>query len=325
MKALVCHEYGPLRNLKLEEIASPPLQAGSVRIALRVASVNPPDVLMPQGKYQVKPAVPFVPGVEGMGRVSEIGEGVLGLQVGDRVMTYAGWGCFADEVVVPAHRVHPVPERMDDTVAAGFILVYSTAYHAIVDCGRVAPGEEVVVLGASGGIGLCAIQIAKALGARVIAVASSTEKLAKCRDHGADELINGREEDLTAAIRSATGGRGADVILDVIGGDVTEAALRAIAPYGRHLIAGYATGVIPMIKGNLVLLKQAQVIGVSYRLLLERTPERAMANLAALCRLYEAGKLSPEVTGDYVFDNVVDAIELVGAGRAIGKVCVRIR
>jgi len=324
MKALVCQEHGPLSHLRMTDYPSPAIKPGHVRIAVRIASVNPPDVLMPQGKYQVKPETPFVPGVEGMGYITEVGEGVRGFEVGDRVMTYAGWGCFAEEVVAPVERVQRVPDGMEDKVASGFILVYSTAYHAIVDCGALKAGQDLVVLGAAGGIGLCAIQIAKALGARVIAVASSAEKLKKCRANGADVLINSSNEDLTASIRSATEGRGADVTLDVVGAELTEAALRAIKPYGRHLIAGYASGVIPMIKGNLVLLKQALVIGVSYRLLLERTPERAKANLDALCKMWSNGYLRPEVTASYDFEKVVEAIEFVGNGKAVGKIYVNI-
>jgi len=322
MKALVCRDYAPLDSLRIEDIPPPALGAGQVRVGIRVASINPPDVLMPQGKYQVKPSVPFVPGVEGMGTVLELGDGVSDLAVGDRVMTYAGQGCFAEEVVVPRVRVERVPAGMDDLQASGFVLVYSTAYHGLTDCGRLQDGETLVVLGASGGIGLCAIQIAKGLGATVIAVASTPEKLAKCRANGADHLIDSSRENLTERIRHFTGGRGTDVTLDVVGGDVTEPALRAIAPYGRHLIAGYASGVIPQIKGNLVLLKQAQVIGVSYRLYLERTPEKAAANVRRLCEMYEAGHLRSEVTMTFPFERVVDAIREVGERRAIGKVAV---
>jgi NADPH:quinone reductase len=323
MKALVCDEHGPLEQLRVRDIPAPAVRPGCVRIRMAIASVNPPDVLMPQGKYQVKPDAPFVPGVEGMGRVLEVGDGIDDLQPGDRVMAYPGWGCFAEEAVAPRERVHRVPEGMPDEVAAGFTLVYSTAYHAVADCGQLQAGQDLVVLGASGGIGLCAIQIGKALGARVIAVASTPEKQQRCRESGADVVIDSVREDLTAAIRQHTGG-GADVILDVVGGDVTEAALRAIKPYGRLLIAGYATGVIPMIKGNLVLLKQAQVIGVSYRLLLERTPERARANLEQLCRLWSEGRLQPVVTQGFDLDQALEALRLVGAGKAIGKVYVRI-
>jgi NADPH2:quinone reductase len=322
MKALVCKAYAPLEALSFDEIDAPPLQSGCVRIDMKVASVNPPDALMPQGRYQVKPLVPFVPGVEGMGLVSEIADNVEGFRIGERVMTYAGHGCYARQLVVDAIRVKRVPEDMSDEIASGFILVYSTAYHGLVDCGRLREGETLVVLGAAGGIGLCAIQIAKSIGARVIAVASTDEKLRRCKENGADACINITTQPLTETIREMTGGKGADVIWDVVGADVTERALRAIAPYGRLLIAGYASGTIPVIKGNLVLLKQAQVIGVSYRLFLERTPEAAARNLDALCRMWERGDLKPLVSEHFDFDHVVDAIRLVGAGKVIGKVAV---
>ena len=324
MKALICNAYSGLENLVFDEVEPPALAPDAVRIAIKAASINPPDVLMPQGKYQVKPPLPFVPGVEGMGTVLEVGAQVADLAPGERVMTYAGVGCFAEQAVVPRVRVERVPQGMDDTAAAGFVLVYSTAYHGLADCGRLAAGETLVVLGASGGIGLCAIQIAKAIGATVVAAASTPEKLAKCAANGADHLIDVSSENVTEAIRRITGGRGADVILDVVGGGMTEDALRAIAPYGRYLIAGYASGVIPLIKGNLVLLKQAQVIGVSYRLFLERTPERAAANLRRLCEFFEAGKLHPEVTAVFPFERTVDALREVGERRAIGKVAVQI-
>lgn len=322
MRALVCDQYGPLEALEIRAFEAPPLQPGTVRIRVMAASVNPPDVLMPQGKYQVKPPLPFVPGVEGMGRVIEVADDVVGFAIGDRVMSYAGWGCFAEEVVVPAIRVQKVPSGMSDREASGFVLVYSTAYHGMVDCGQLKAGEVVVVLGASGGIGLCAIQVAKALGARVIAVASTEEKLARCRAHGADEGINSSDQDVTARIRQLTADQGAEVVLDVVGGDLTEKALRAVRPYGRLLIAGYASGVIPLIKGNLVLLKQAQVIGVSYRLFLERTPHLAAANLQQLCELWCAGKLHPEVSAEFPFERVLEAIGKVANREAIGKIAV---
>lgn len=322
MKALVCKEFAALDNMSITDFEEPDLKAGCVLVDMKTVSVNPPDALMPQGKYQVKPPLPFVPGVEGMGVVSAVAADVDGFAVGDRVMTYAGLGCYAERLVVDAIRVKRVPENMSDEIASGFILVYSTAYHGIVDCGSLRAGETIVVLGAAGGIGLCAIQIAKSIGARVIAVASTQEKLDRCIENGADACINIRTEPLTESIRMLTGRKGADVIWDVVGGEVTESALRAIAPYGRLLIAGYASGVIPQIKGNLVLLKQAQVIGVSYRLLLERNPGHASRNLDALCEIWERGELKPSITQRFDFENIVDAMKLVASGEVIGKVAV---
>lgn len=322
MHALVCREYGPIDRLVHEDIPEPEVGPGCVLIRVRAASVNPPDVLMPQGKYQVKPPTPFVPGVEAMGTVIDTGPGVTGFAPGDRVMTYAGQGCFAEQVAVPANRVRHVPEGMDDLAAAGFVLVYSTAYHGLVDCGQLAAGETIVILGASGGIGLCAIQIAKAIGATVVAAASTPLKQRTCLNNGADHVIDSDPGTLGTRIKELTGGRGADVILDVVGGDATESALRAIAPYGRFLIAGYASGVIPLIKGNLVLLKQARVIGVSYRLHLERNPRLAMASLDRLCELWGEGRLRTEVTQQFSFARIVDALQQIADRRVIGKAVV---
>lgn len=323
MKAVVCTAFGPIEKLELREVPVPALQAGCVRIGMTVVTVNPPDLLMPQGKYQVKPMPPFIAGVEGAGVVLEAGEGVSGFAKGDRVMTYAGQGCFAEQAVVPAFRVFPIPRGMDDDAAAGFILVYGTAHHAVVDCGELAKGQTLAVLGAAGGIGLAAIQIGKALGAKVIAVASTPEKLERCRANGADELVL-NSEPIRDRIRALTGGRGADVILDVVGGDVTNVALRAIAPYGHYVIAGYASGVIPMIQGNLVVLKQAKVVGASFRLLLEQTPELGIASVRKLGALYEQGWLHPEVTARYPFANFLEAMRHVADRKVIGKVAIRL-
>lgn len=323
MKAVVCAEFGPFERLALRDVPAPDLRTGCVRVGMKVVTVNPPDLLMPQGKYQVKPLPPFIPGVEGAGVVLEVGEGVTGFAPGDRVMTYAGEGCFAEQAMVPAFRVFRTPKGMDDDAAAGFILVYGTAHHAVVDCGELAKGQTLAVLGAAGGIGLAAIQIGKAVGATVIAIASTKEKLAKCREHGADHLIL-NEEKIRDRIRELSGGRGADVILDVVGGDVTNVALRAIAPYGRYVIAGYASGVIPLIQGNLVVLKQAKVVGASFRLLLEQTPELGIASVRKLCELYETGRLKPEVSARYAFADFLAAMRLVADRKVIGKVAIRL-
>lgn len=325
MKAVLCTEYTTVDRLSIGECKAPELFPDGVRVAMRVAAINPPDVLMAQGKYQVKPDLPFVPGLEGMGTVMEVGANVKDLKPGDRVMSYVGQGCFAEQAVIARNRLELVPAGMNDNQASGFVLVYSTAYHGLVDCGHLAADDVLVVLGASGGIGLCAIQIGKALGATVIAVASTEEKLAKCKSNGADHLINAATENISDRIKEITGKKGANVILDVVGGEVTEAALRGIAPYGRLLITGYASGIIPNIKGNLVLLKQASVIGVSYRLHLERFPEKAAANLRALCALYADGKLHPEVGAEYPMAQIVDALKEVGERRAIGKVAVKLQ
>jgi len=323
MKAVVCTEFGEIEKLALQDVPEPALKPGCVRIGMRVVTVNPPDLLMPQGKYQVKPLPPFIPGVEGAGVVLEVGEDVATLAKGDRVMTYAGQGCFAEQTVVPAFRVFRTPKGMDDDAAAGFVLVYGTAHHALVDCGELRNGQTLVVLGAAGGIGLAAIQIGKALGAKVIAVASTPEKLTKCRENGADHFVLNNEP-IRDRIKEMTGGRGADVILDVVGGDVTNVALRAIAPYGRYVIAGYASGVIPMIQGNLVVLKQARVVGASFRLLLEQTPEAGIGTVRQLCELFDKGLLRPEVSARYPFERFLEAMRLVADRKVVGKVAIRL-
>jgi len=291
---------------------------------MAVASVNPPDVLMPQGMYQVKPPVPFVPGIEGMGIVLETASDVDHVSPGDRVMMYAGQGCFAEENVVPVHSVCRVPQGMSDEAASGFVLAYSTVYHALFDCGQLAKGDTVVLLGAAGGLGLCAIQVAKAAGARVIAVASTAEKRDKCLQNGADEVLEPDPTRLRDDIRALTNDQGADVILDIVGGDITDVALRAIKPYGRFVIAGYASGRVPAIKANLILLKQARVVGASYRLLQQNQPEEAQANLARLCAMWERGLLRPEVTRVYPFEDFYEALCVVRDRKVIGKAALRI-
>src|SRR5258706_1621953 len=318
MKAVVCSEYGPLENLRVQSVAEPEMREGCVRIGVKVAAINPPDVTMPQGKYHVKPPTPFILGIEAAGVVLEVASDVDSLRVGDRVMTYAGDSCFAEQIVVPASRVFKVPDAMSDETAAGFSVVYGTAHHALAEAGALQAGETLVVLGASGGIGLCSIQIGKALGARVIAVASTAEKLAKCKEHGADDLIQG-DESLRDRIKDLTGGRGAEVIMDIVGGDATDSAIRAIAPYGRYLIAGYASGIVPNIKANLIFLKQARVIGASFRILLERNPQAAGANIQHLCDLWQRGLLRPEVSARHPLGQGVEALKLVGERKVIGK------
>jgi NADPH2:quinone reductase len=325
MKAVVCREYGAIEQLKLEDAAPPPCPPDCVRIDVAMASVNPPDVLMAQGRYQVKPPLPFVLGVEGAGTVSEIGTAVTGLRVGDRVMTYAGQGCFAEQAVIDAGLAIPIPDGMEYGVAAGFVLAYSTVYHGLVDCGQLARGEVLVVLGAAGGLGLAAVDLGKALGATVIAVASTPEKRALCLAGGADHAIKGDPADLRDEVKRLTAGRGADVVFDIVGGPVTESALRSIAPYGRLLIAGYASGEIPMIKANLVLLKQARVIGVSYRLLAQSDPAAARRNMRSLLDLWRQGLLRPPLATAFPASRFVEALRLVADRKVLGKTAISFR
>lgn len=322
MKAAMCRAFGA--PVKIEEVEPPRMRPGAVRVRVAVAAANPPDVLMPQGKYQVKPALPFAIGVEGAGIVAEVAPDVPDLRVGDRVMTYAGEGCIAEEVVAPAHLVHRIPDAMSFEAAAGFTLVYGTAYHALVDRGRVVAGETVAVLGAAGGIGLCAIQIAKAVGARVLAVASTPEKRAVCRENGADHVIAADAADLNNHLREFGDGIGVHVVHDTVGGPMTLASLRGLRPYGRHLIVGYSSGEIPQIPGNYVLLKQVSVTGVSFRMCSQENPVLARAGIRALLEMWTAGKLRPHVSAVHPLDRFDEALNALSSRAAIGKHVVRV-
>lgn len=324
MKAVVCNAFGPVSDLKIQETGAPIIRPGTVRIRVAAAAVNPPDNLMPQGKYQVKPEFPFVLGLECAGIITETGSGVADLGVGDRVMTYAGHGCFADEVVVPAELVYKMPAGMPFEMAAGFAVAYGTAYHGLVERGQLKKGETVAILGAAGGIGLCAIQIAKAVGAHVIAVASTPEKRELCRANGADHALSSDPAGLKTGLLELSGGKGVHVVHDTVGGPLSMAALRGIRPYGRHLIVGYASGEIQQIPANYVLLKQVSVVGVSFRQCAQDNSALAQAGMRALGGLWEAGLLAPCVSRTYPFERFQDALNALSSGTAVGKLIIRI-
>ena len=262
MKAVVCKAWGMPDTLVLEELPAPQAGAGEVVIDVKAAAVNFPDVLIIQGKYQFKPNLPFTPGNELAGVVSAVGDGVTRIKVGDRVIAMVPSGAFAEQIAVPQQAVIPMPPEMDFDTAAAITLTYGTSHHAVVDRAGLKAGETMLVLGAAGGVGLAAIEIGKALGARVIAAASSEEKLAICRAHGADATINYSTGDLRADIKAATDGKGPDVIYDPVGGDYAEPAFRSIAWRGRYLVVGFANGEIPRLPLNLALLKGASLMGV---------------------------------------------------------------
>jgi NADPH2:quinone reductase len=274
MKAVLCKRHGPPESLVVEEVPSPEPGPGEAVVSVRVASLNFPDVLIIQDKYQVKPPLPFSPGSEAAGVVKSVGEGVTNVKPGDRVMALSTYGAFAEEVKTSAARLIPIPDGMDDEHAAAFGLTYFTSDHALRDRGDLKAGETLLVLGAAGGVGLAAIEIAKAIGATVIACASSGEKLAVCREHGADDGINYASEDLRDRIKALTGGKGPDVIYDAVGGAYTEPALRSIAWRGRLLVVGFAAGEIPKIPLNLTLLKGCAIVGVYWGEFTRREPAR---------------------------------------------------
>jgi NADPH:quinone reductase len=322
MKAVVCKAWGPPDSLVVEQL--PPLVAGPGQavVDVKAAGVNFPDVLTIQGKYQIKPPLPFTPGNEFAGVISAIGEGARGFSVGDCVIGFTRTGAFAQQALAPVEMLMAMPPEMDFATAAAITLAYGTSHHAVVDRGALQAGETMLVLGAAGGVGLAAIEIGKALGARVIAAASSEEKLAVCREHGADETINYTEGDFREAIKAATGGRGPDVIYDPVGGPYSEPALRSIAWRGRHLVVGFAAGEIPKLPWNLMLLKGASVVGVFWGDLVRREPQANLAAMEQMLGWIADGKLKPLVSARYTLEETPQALKDMAARKVTGKVII---
>jgi NADPH2:quinone reductase len=320
MKAVVCKQFGPPESLVVEDLPSPAPGPGEVVISVKAASVNFPDVLIIQNKYQFKPPLPFSPGSELSGVVKAVGEGVGNVRAGDRVMAFTTYGAFAEEVKTEATRLVPMPQAMDYATGAAFLLTYGTSDHALRDRARLAAGETLLVLGAAGGVGLAAIEIGSALGARVIACASSEEKLAVCRGHGADAAINYAAEDLRERVKALTEGRGVDVVYDAVGGAYSEPAFRSLAWRGRHLVVGFAAGEIPKLPLNLALLKGASLVGVFWGDFARREPRALGESLAQLARWYGEGKLRPHVSQTLPLAQAPQAIRLLAGRQAKGKV-----
>jgi len=322
MKAVLCTQFGGPELLEYRDVPAPSAGAGEVVVSVKAASVNFPDVLIIENKYQFKPPLPFSPGSELAGIVKHVGPGVTRVRPGDRVMAFTIHGAFAEEIALEAHRVLPIPEAMDYPTAAALLLTYGTMDHGLRDRGAVVSGETVLVLGASGGIGIASIEIAKALGARVIACASSDDKLAACREHGADALINYATEDLRARIKELTDGRGVDVIVDPVGGPFTEPALRSIAWRGRLLVVGFAAGEIPKIPLNLTLLKGCAIVGVFWGDFLRREPEAFAASVEQLGKWHAEGKIKPHISGTFPLEHAADAIKMMSERRVVGKLLI---
>lgn len=325
MKAVVCKQWGLPETLVLEEMPDLAAKPGEVLIDIEAAAVNFPDVLIIQNKYQFKPELPFTPGNELAGIVRAVGEGVGGFQPGDRVFAYVPQGGFAQQISVPAAAVMRMADSMDFDTAAALTLTYGTSHHAVVDRAQLQPGETMLVLGAAGGVGLAAIEIGKALGARVIAAASTDEKLAICREHGADDTINYSSEDLREGIRRTTGGKGPDVIYDPVGGGYTEPAFRSIAWRGRYLVIGFANGEIPRLPLNLPLLKGASVIGVFWGDFARREPARHEAAMQELMRWHAEGKIRPHLSATYALADVPQALNDMASRKVTGKIVIRTR
>lgn len=322
MKAVRCKAWGPATSLVVEQLPELTPAAGEVVVDVKAAGVNFPDLLTVQGKYQVRPPLPFTPGNEFAGTVRAVGIGVTGFAPGQRVIGFTRTGAFAEQALAPVSALLAMPDFMDFDVGAALTLTYGTSYHGVVDRGALKPGETMLVLGAAGGVGLAAIEIGKAVGARVLACASSDDKLAVCRAHGADVLINYEREDLRQAIESATDGRGPDVIYDPVGGPFSEPALRSIAWRGRHLVVGFAAGEIPRLPWNLMLLKGASVVGVFWG---DFTRKERSAHLAAMEQLMTwvgQGKLRPLVSQRYALEDTAQALQDMAARRVLGKVVI---
>lgn len=325
MKAVLCKAFGPAESLVLEDIASPEPKKNEVLLQVHAAGVNFPDTLIIEGKYQFKPPFPFSPGGEAAGVVGAVGEKVSHVKPGDRVMALTGWGSFAEEVAVPGYSVMPIPDGMDFASAAAFGMTYGTSMHALKQRANLQPGETLLVLGASGGVGLAAVEIGKAMGAKVIAAASSEAKLEVAKAAGADVLINYSEGSLKDKLKAITGGQGVDVIYDPVGGDLFEEAFRSIAWNGRMLVVGFASGTIPSLPANLTLLKGASLVGVFWGSFAQRQPQDNAANFQQLFAWFAEGKIKPLVSQTFPLEKAADAINHLGQRKAVGKVVVTVR
>lgn len=320
MKAVLCKEYGPPDSLVLEDVESLKPAKGQVVVSVKACGVNFPDILIIQGKYQFKPPLPFAPGGEVAGIVKEVGEGIDSVNVGDRVIAFIGWGGFAGEVLTDTTRLIPIPANMDFTTAAAFVLTYGTSHYALKDRAQLKPGETLLVLGAAGGVGLAAVELGKVMGARVIAAASSGEKLEVCTQRGADEVINYLDEDLKVRVKDMTGGNGVDVVFDPVGGDFSEAALRSMAWGGRHLVIGFTAGEIPRVPLNLPLLKGCSVVGVFWGSFMAREPGHYRENIQELLSWFSAGKIKPYISATYPLEQAAKALNDVMNRKVKGKV-----
>ncbi|MDB5448638.1 MAG: NADPH:quinone oxidoreductase family protein [Phenylobacterium sp.] len=324
MRAVVAHAFGAPETFVIEEKPAPEPGAGQVRIAVRAVGVSFVDVLIAAGGYQIKPPLPFTPGTEFAGVVEAVGEGVSDLAPGDRVAASGMGGGLSQQAVLAASTPVKLPDGMSFAEGSVFRVSYATAYHALVQRARLAPGETVLVLGAGGAVGVAAIQLAKALGARVIGSASSEAKRALALEAGAEAAVDSGAADWRDQIKALTSGRGVDVVVDPVGGAATELAFRSLAWKGRHLVIGFAAGEIPRLPVNLPLLKGADLVGVDIRQFGLNEPQVAAANLAALFELYAKGAIRPKIAETYPFERFAEAMQAAHAGRAAGRIVVEI-
>ncbi|MDB2572050.1 NADPH:quinone oxidoreductase family protein, partial [Polaribacter sp.] len=320
--AIICNQFGQPSSLQYQEVASPSPKEDEILIAVKACSVNFPDTLIIQGKYQFRPPFPFSPGSDVAGIVLEVGKEGSPFKVGDAVVGFVPFGGFAEQVLIKASDCFPKPTGMTMVNAAAFLLAYGTSYHALKDRANLLKDETVLVLGASGGVGLTAIELAKRMGAKVIAAASSREKLALCQQFGADEVIHYQEENLKDRIKELTNGKGVDVIFDPVGGSFSEAALRAIAWKGRHLIVGFANGEIPKIPVNLTLLKGASIVGVFWGAFAQKEPQKSLANIHQLLTWFSEGKINPHIDKTYSLQDAPKALGDMMDRKVKGKIVI---
>ena len=324
MKALVCKEFGPAKNLKVEEMNEPIPNADEVCIKVHAAGVNFPDILMVEGKYQVKPAFPFAPGAEAAGEIISIGDNITKYKIGQRVIAMTGHGAFAEIVKASEKKLIPLNDNVDFETASILPMVYGTSAHALIQRGKLKKGETLLVHGAAGGVGLAAVEIGKAMGARVIATASTDEKCQVAREHGADETINYSNGQFKEIVKSMTDGKGADVIYDPVGGDVFDQSLRCIAWEGRLLVVGFTSGRIPSAPANLALLKSCDIVGVFWGAFVERTPHINLENFDKLYQWIDEGYIKPRISMKVSLENTLDAMQAIADRKIIGKAIVKI-
>lgn len=324
MKAIRCNSYGPPSKLTLEEVEDLEVGPKQVLVEVKACGLNFPDTLIIQGLYQFRPELPFTPGSDLAGIVKKIGEGVNHVKVGQEVFGFVPNGALAEEVLVPATACFPKPPQMDFETAASFLMAYGTSYHALKDRGQLKEGETLLVLGASGGVGLAAVELGKLMGAKVIAAASTKEKLALCKSYGADMTLNYNEVDVKTTLKEMTNGKGVDVVYDPVGGQYSEPAFRAIARYGRFLVVGFAAGEIPKIPLNLPLLKEASVVGVFWGNFAMKDPKTNMTNSMQLMQWHANGKLKPHIHKIYDLKDTPAALEEMMQRKVMGKLVVTV-
>lgn len=322
MKAIICSQYGMPSALKYKEVIDPTPRKGELLIAVKACSVNFPDTLIIQGLYQIQPKLPFSPGSDIAGVVEALGEGVTHFKVGDEIVGFNPYGGFAEKVVAKAENCFPKPRGMSMVNASAFLMAYGTSYHALKDRGQIKAGDTVLILGAAGGVGIAAVELSKLMGAKVIAAASTNEKLELCKYFGADEVINYATENLKERTKELTNGKGVDIIYDPVGGDYSEQAFRSIAWKGKHLIVGFANGYIPRIPLNLPLLKGAEITGVFWGAFTQKEPQKSVQNISELVAWYFDGKLKPHIDATYSLSETPKALEAIMNRRVKGKIVI---